>query len=80
MSIETFKAAGWIDVSFKKPKDDTRVDAMYMGVYQGVNARKNILYWEDEGGTSHFGGFNEIDGKGSQPVTHWRPAQGQSDE
>jgi len=62
--------SGWIDVSKKMPDNDTRVDCKYNGVY---NLRKNILFWIDEGGASHFGGFAEIDGKGSQPATHWRP-------
>lgn len=64
----------WIDVNDKMPDDDTRVDAIYKGVYEGATARRNILYWEDEGGNPHFGGFSEIDGKGSQPATHWRLA------
>ena len=65
----------WIDIKDQKPENDTRVDAMYKGVYEGVWARRNILYWEDENGSSHFGGFAEIDGKGSQPATHWRKAK-----
>lgn len=59
----------WIRVRDRLPKDDTRVDCRYIGVYE---LRKNILFWKD-GVNNHFGGFAEIDGKGSQPATHWRP-------
>ena len=61
----------WISVEDKMPPDDTRVDCKYDGVY---DFRENILFWIDQGGAEHFGGFAEIDGKASQPATHWRPA------
>ena len=63
----------WISIKDKKPENYTRVDAMYEGVYEGARIRRNILYWED-GVNSHFGWFSEVDGKGSQPATHWRKA------
>lgn len=59
----------WICIKDELPKINTRVDVMYKGVYE---LRSNILFWEDDDGFQYFGSFNEYDGKGAQPVTHWR--------
>jgi Protein of unknown function (DUF551) len=63
----------WIRVIDRLPDDDTRINARYLGVY---DLRENILFWLDVDGTGHFGGFSEIDGKGSQPATHWQYVDG----
>ena len=60
-------AKAFYRVSDKLPKDGQRVIAKYAGVY---NARI-VTFWKDGGGNNHFGLLNEIDGKGSQPATHW---------
>jgi len=60
----------WISIEDRLPDDDTRVDCKFEGVYE---LRENILFWVGESGRGHFGGFLEIDGKGSQPATHWMP-------
>jgi hypothetical protein len=63
----------WISVEDVLPHDNTRVITRYQGVYdnRGVYRNKGVLFWLDEGGNAHFGGFAEIDGRGSQPATHW---------
>lgn len=58
----------WVSVNDRLPPDNTRIDCKYEGVYE---LRENILFWYDQE-NHHFGGFLEIDGKGSQPATHWR--------
>ena len=69
----------YISVKDKLPDDDTRVIAKYDGVYSGRGEvfNRGVLFWLDECGNPHFGGFAEIDGKGSQPATHWKPLEGQ---
>jgi len=61
----------YISVKDRLPDDDTRVIAKYDGVYSG----RGVLFWLDECGNPHFGGFAEIDGRGSQPATHWKPLE-----
>jgi len=39
--------------------------------YEGVYGWRLVTYWIDAGGISHFGMPDEIDGKGSQPATHY---------
>lgn len=59
----------WIRVEESMPDRDSKIDTKYDGVY---NLRENITFRVDSGGQHHFGGIDEIDGKGSQPATHWR--------
>ena len=67
----------YISVKDRLPDDDTRVIAKYDGVYSGRGEvfNRGVLFWLDEGGNPHFGGFAEIDGRGSQPATHWKPLE-----
>ncbi len=64
----------YISINDALPEDGQRVITKYDGVYEDRGAYKNkgVLFWLDRG-SLHFGGFDEIDGKGSQPATHWKP-------
>ena len=57
----------WISVKERLPKDGQRVISSYAGVYD----YRIVTFWKDGGDNAHFGTHNDLDGKGSQPATHW---------
>jgi len=59
----------YISVEECLPIDGQKVVAKFEGVYEG----RRVTFWFDTGGGSHFGAIDELDGKGSQPATHWMP-------
>lgn len=58
----------YILIGEKLPDDGEKVLAQFTGIYLD----RKVTYWIDKGGNSHFGAIDELDGKGSQPATHWR--------
>lgn len=58
----------WHAVEDLLPVNGERVLARYVGVYEA----RLVTFW-DGGGSHHFGGPGEADGRGSQPATHWAP-------
>lgn len=59
----------WVSVDDAIPKEGLMVICKYSGVYTD----RRVTFWKDAGGNPHFGLPSEIDGKGSQPATHWKP-------
>lgn len=57
----------WHNVKHKLPDKGQRVIAIYKGVYR----HRIVTFWIDAGNAWHFGTPEELDGKGSQPATHW---------
>ena len=60
---------GWIRVKDRLPNDGQKVVSAYQGVYD----YRIVTFSKSSGGPPHFGGPMEMDGKGSQPATHWMP-------
>ena len=59
--------------AWKKPLVDgyPERDEWVLATYKGLYPPRYVRYWVS-GMNHHFGGQNaDIDGKGSQPITHW---------
>ena len=65
----TEERSNWISVRERLPKDGQRVISSYAGVYD----YRIVTFWKDGGDNAHFGTSGDLDGKGSQPATHWMP-------
>jgi len=64
----------YISVQDRLPELGERVITKYEGVYEDRGAYENtgVEYWVDTSKNNHFGGLEELDGRGSQPATHWK--------
>lgn len=61
--------SGWIRVEDRLPRQYQEVLASYKGVYD----YRIVIFWKEKDGTPHFGAPHSLDGRGSQPATHWCP-------
>jgi hypothetical protein len=67
--VEFFKA----ESAWKEPLFDgyPERDEWVLAIYEGVYPPRYVRYWVS-GETHHFGGPSaDMDGRGSQPITHW---------
>lgn len=64
---EALKPLDWISVKDQLPEHGQLVLCKYEGVYDS----RRVTFWRDAV-NNHFGLPSEVDGKGSQPATHWK--------
>lgn len=60
----------WIPTEIGFP---SKSGAIVLAKYEGVYTARQVTFWRDGAGNPHFGLPTELDGRGSQPATHWRP-------